>query len=144
MMRYFKRLPSYHGNPNIPQRQTPGSAGYDLEASETAVLQPNKPTLVPTGLTADIPEDEFLAIYIRSSLALKRGIFLANSVGIIDSDYFGNHIQVMLINMTNQPQTIEAGERIAQGIFQKYLITWNDHPIKEQRSGGFGSTDKKD
>jgi dUTP pyrophosphatase len=142
-MRQFKRLPSYHGNPNIPQRQTPGSAGYDLEAYESVTLYPNEPTLVPTGLTAYMPDDEFLAIYIRSSLALKRGIFLANSVGIIDSDYAGNHIQIMLINMTNQPQTIEAGERIAQGIFQKYLTTQNDQPIKEQRSGGFGSTDTR-
>ena len=74
----------------LPVRKTAGSAGYDLAAAETVVLQPHAVTVVPTGLKAYMEKDEYLSIFIRSSLAFKKGLMLANSTGIVDSDYYNN------------------------------------------------------
>ncbi|GAV26350.1 deoxyuridine 5'-triphosphate nucleotidohydrolase [Carboxydothermus islandicus] len=129
---------------NIPRRKTKASAGYDLEAAEDVVLNPGEVKLVPTGVKAYMPEDEVLLIYIRSSLAVKKGLILANGVGVVDADYYDNpenegHIMVPLFNPGKEPVTIRKGERIAQGIFTKYLKTEDDQ-AEGQRTGGFGST----
>ena len=75
---------------HLPIRKTAKSAGYDLEAAETTVLAPHAVTVVPTGLKAFMEGDEYLSIFIRSSLAFKKGLMLANSTGIVDSDYYNN------------------------------------------------------
>jgi len=129
---------------NLPQRKTRASAGYDLEAAEDVVLQPGEVKLIPTGVKAFMEEDEVLLIYLRSSLAVKRGLLLANGVGVVDADYYDNpenegHIMVPLYNPQKQPVIIKKGERIAQGIFTKYLKT-DDDQAAAARTGGFGST----
>lgn len=131
---------------SLPMRKTVDSAGYDIEAAETVMIQPKCLVVVKTGLKAFMGYDEYLAIHIRSSLAFKRHLMLVNSTGIIDSDYYNNednegHIMIGLYNFGEQVVTIEKGERIAQGIFSKYLIT-NEDNASGIRSGGIGSTGK--
>lgn len=131
---------------HIPERKTSGSSGYDLEASDDCIIWPHVVTAVPTGLKAYMQDDECLFIFIRSSMAFKKNITLANSVGIIDSDYYNNpdnegHLILCLVNNNDKAITIKKGDRIAQGIFMKYLTCDNDCS-DGQRTGGFGSTGK--
>lgn len=104
-------------------------------------------TLVATGIKAYMQEDEYLQIINRSSNPRKRYLALPNGIGIIDQDYYGNsdnegHIYVQLINYGWKDYTIQKGDRIAQGIFSKYLITDSDQGGLQARQGGFGSTDQ--
>ena len=146
-MRRFEVLSSWQEKEiNLPQRKTRASAGYDLEAGETVVLAPGRVTLVPTGLKAYMNQDEVLQLFIRSSLAVKSNLTLANSTAIIDADYVDNpdnegHLLLPLLNRGQEPVTIEKGQRIAQGIFFKYLCTDDDN-AEGERQGGFGSTGK--
>ena len=135
---------------NLPIRKTKYSAGYDMEAAEDCIVPPYKPgqnpTLVKTGLKAYMQDDEMLLIYNRSSNPKKKGLILANSVGVIDKDYYGNPdndgaIMFAFYNIKDEDCVIKKGEAIGQGIFQKYFVTDND--IAEgERLGGFGSTNK--
>ena len=129
---------------HIPERKTSGSSGYDLEAAENYVLAPHVITPIGTGLKAYMQDDGYLSIFIRSSLAFKKGLTLANNTGIIDSDYYNNpdnegHISIGLYNTGNEPVFIKKGDRIAQGIFMKYL-TCDDDCAEGERVGGIGST----
>ena len=137
-------------NINLPKRSTKYAAGYDVEAAEDTIIptfKPGvKPTLIPTGLKAYMQDDEMLCLYNRSSNPKKKGLVLANSVGIVDKDYYGNadndgHIMYAMWNFKDEDVKIEKGERIGQAIFQKYLIADNDS-ADSVRTGGFGSTDK--
>lgn len=124
----------------LPRRATALSAGYDLESATDVVLERGRIELVPTGLKAFMHEDEFLAIYIRSSLALRHGIILVNGVGVIDADYEGE-LLLPLMRVIDGEFRIERGMRIAQGIFRKYLTVDGDRiGLGAQRHGGFGST----
>ena len=134
---------------HIPVRKTKGAAAYDVEAAEDIIIpayKPGiKPTLIPTGLKAYCQEDEWYMLANRSS-GPKKGFVMANSIGIVDSDYYGNesndgHIFVQCINIKDEEVVIKKGERIAQAYFQKYLIT-DDDIAGEKRTGGFGSTTK--
>ena len=130
----------------LPVRKTCASAGYDIAAAENVCLQAGEMALIPTGLKAYMQPDEYLAIHIRSSLAVKQRLVLANSQGIIDADYYDNpdnegHILIALINGGSQDVVVSTGMRIAQGIFCKYLLTDRDELTgKEERTGGIGST----
>ena len=137
-------------NINLPVRKTKYSAGYDIEAAEDCTIPPfkrgDKPFLVKTGLKAYMQEDEYLKLCNRSSNPGKRGLILANSIGVVDSDYYGNedndgHIMYAFYNIKSEPVEIKKGECIGQAIFEKYLITDDDN-ANEERKGGFGSTDK--
>lgn len=132
---------------NLPRRATKHSAGYDVEAAEDIEIpsfRPGmKPTLIPTGLKAYCQPDEFYSVINRSSGA-KHGLVLANGIGIIDADYYENpendgHFQIMVINVSDQVLKIKKGERVAQVIFQKYLMADNDQ-AGGKRTGGIGST----
>lgn len=106
-----------------------------------------KPTLVHTGIKAYMQEDEYLAMANRSSNPIKRNLILTNGVGIIDSDYYNNkgnegEIMFQFINFGPKDVMICKGDRIGQGIFQKFLLTDTDVPGVE-RTGGHGSTDKQ-
>lgn len=133
----------------MPVRKTKTSAGYDICVPEDVALLPGRMVMVPTGVKAYMQEDEFLGVHIRSSMAIKKGIRLVNNVGIIDADYYNNpdnegHIMLALVNTGLEPMVLKKGERVAQGIFYKYLTTDDDKETeKEDRSGGFGSTGKK-
>ena len=135
---------------NLPERKTKYSAGYDIEAAEDTVVPSFKkgmnPTLIKTGIKAYMQDDEVLFLYNRSSNPKKKGLILANSVGVIDKDYYGNpdndgHIMFAFYNIKDEDITIKKGEAIGQGVFQKYLVT-DDDDAKGERMGGFGSTSK--
>lgn len=107
-----------------------------------------KSTLVPTALKVYMQEDEYLKVVNRSSNPLKRFLMLPNGIGIIDQDYYNNdhnegHLYVQLINYGIRDYQIEKGERIAQGIFTKYLKTDQDQGGVSERLGGFGSSDNE-
>lgn len=144
-MRRFAVVSSFAGKGiELPRRQTEGSAGYDLAAAEEVCIPAGEVRLVPTGLKVYLPPGEFLAVYIRSGLAARRGLQLANGVGIIDADYADNpenegHILVALYNRGPCPVHITRGERIAQGIFTPYAVTDDDY-VTGKRQGGLGST----
>lgn len=138
MIRGFEILESYSGI-NLPTRKTAFSAGYDLEAAANVIVTDKKISLVPTGLRAFFPSDEVLLIYMRSSLAVKHNLFLANGVGVIDADY-RDHIILPVMSFGGDFE-IKKGMRIAQGIFQKYLTVDGDKiGVGEVRRGRFGST----
>ena len=135
---------------NLPVRKTKYSAGYDIEAAEDCTIPPyvagSKPTLVKTGLKAYMEDDEMLLLYNRSSNPGKKGLVLANGVGVVDKDYYGNPdndgaVMFAFFNMKPEAVEIKKGDAIGQAIFQKYLITDDDIATGE-RGGGFGSTSK--
>ena len=135
---------------NIPYRKTKYSAGYDIEAAEDTVIPSFKkgmaPTLVKTGLKAYMQDDEVLMLYNRSSNPKKKGLILANSVGVVDKDYYGNtdndgHFMFAFYNIKDEDVFIKKGEAIGQAIFQKYFVTDDDN-AEGIRDGGFGSTNK--
>ncbi len=135
---------------NLPVRKTKFAAGYDIEAAEDIVIPSFKkgmaPTLIPTGVKAYMEDDEVLYLYNRSSNPKKKGLILANSVGVVDKDYYGNpdndgHIMFAFFNIKDEDITIKKGEAIGQGVFAKYLVT-DDDVAGGDRTGGFGSTDK--
>ena len=137
-------------NINLPVRKTKFAAGYDIEAAEDIVIPSFKkgmaPVLIPTGLKAYMEDDEVLYLYNRSSNPKKKGLILANSVGVVDKDYYGNpdndgHIMFAFFNIKDEDITIKKGEAIGQGVFAKYLVT-DDDVAGGDRTGGFGSTDK--
>ena len=135
---------------NLPVRKTKFSAGYDIEAAEEVVVPSFKkgmnPTLIKTGIKVYMQDDEVLMLYNRSSNPKKKGLILANSVGVIDKDYYGNqdndgHIMFAFYNIKDEDITIKKGEAIGQAVFQKYLVT-DDDSAEGERIGGFGSTNQ--
>lgn len=146
LTRYFKVVNQYQDQQiQLPKRATKRAAGYDLAAAAKITIKPQELILVPTGLKVHLLKDEVLLLYPRSSLALKKQLMIPNSVGVIDADYYENetnegHIFIPLYNLGKTDVVIEKGERIAQGIFQKYLLTVDDD-ANQNRKGGFGSTD---
>ena len=135
---------------NLPERKTKFAAGYDFECAEDIVIPSFKkgdaPTFIPTGIKAYMEDDEVLYLYNRSSNPKKKGLILANSVGVVDKDYYGNpdndgHIMFAFFNVKDEDITIKKGECIGQGVFMKYLLT-DDDQADGERTGGFGSTSK--
>ena len=136
---------------NLPIRKTKYSAGYDIEAAEDVVIPSFKkgvnPTLVKTGLKAYMQDDEVMLLYNRSSNPKKKGLILANSVGVVDKDYYGNpdndgHFMFAFYNIKDEDVMIKKGEAIGQAVFQKYFVT-DDDVAQGERLGGFGSTRKE-
>lgn len=130
----------------LPSRASSASAGYDFRSREEATILPGETKILFTGVKAQMPRNEVLLLAIRSSLGVKRGLSLANGVGVIDADYYGNpnndgEIGVALFNRGSTPAFIEKGERIAQGIFVPYM-TVDEEEATEKRLGGFGSSGK--
>ena len=133
------------GEAILPSRATPFSAGYDFHAcipvsSGSITIEPGQTAAIPTGITAYMPGDEVLLLFIRSGLARKQGLTLQNAVGVVDSDYYGSDIIFLIRNEGKDPVKIEHRDRIGQGIFMKYLLADNDQPPEVRRTGGFGST----
>lgn len=133
-------------NVELPKRKTKKSAGYDFFAVEDFTLYPNKLCIIPTGVKAYMEDDEVLYLHIRSSVAFKRGVRMLNSIGVIDADFVDNpdnegEISLGLLSHNDDIVHIQKGERIAQGVFHKFLIT-DDDDAEGKRVGGIGSTDK--
>ena len=145
-MRVFYKV-SYNESGILPTRADNGSAGYDFYSPEDVVIAPREMKVVKTYIKASMERDEVLMLFVRSSVGIKRHLCLANGTGIIDSTYYDNpdnegNIMVAMYNYGDEVQEIKKGERFAQGIFLKYLITDNDSPLNAQRLGGIGSSGK--
>lgn len=133
---------------NLPERKTKFSAGYDVEAAEDVTVPSFKkgtnPTLIKTGIKAYMGDNEYLMLANRSSNPKKKGLILANSVGIIDKDYYENedndgHFMFAFYNIKEEDIVIKKGEIVGQAIFMPFLIADNDE-AQGTRKGGFGST----
>lgn len=130
----------------LPERSTAVSAGYDFYNPEEVEIQAGQIKYVKTGVKAVFPEGEMLMLCNRSSNPKKKGLVLANGVGIVDSDYYNNpdnegEIAFAFMNITSEPVVLQAGEKLGQGIFVKFGIVDDDN-AEGTRTGGWGSTGK--
>ena len=129
----------------LPKRATIGSAGYDFVSPVEVTVEPGETALIPTGIRAEMDPGWVLLLFPRSSLGFKYSLRLANTVGVIDSDYAfaknEGHIMVKLRNPLSVPVTIGRGDRFCQGIFLPYGTAEEDE-VTAGRVGGFGSTDR--
>ena len=133
---------------NLPKRKTKYSAGYDFECAEDIIVPTfkpgQKPTLISTGVKSYMQDNEVLLLANRSSNPKKKGLVLANGVGVVDKDYYGNedndgHIMFAFYNIGDSDIEIKKGEAIGQGMFMNYQVTDTD-VAEGDRVGGFGST----
>lgn len=144
-MRKFEKV-SRIEDVKLPERSTKNSAGYDFFNPNKVVCKSHEITMIPTGIKAQFPEDEALFLFNRSSNPKKKGLIILNGVGVVDSDYYNNadnegEMAFVFYNMLNEDVTLEAGEKLGQGIFMKYAKVDND-TAEAKRTGGFGSTGK--
>lgn len=132
-------------NANIPHYATTGAAAVDLYGCDAMDIQPGETVFIDTGVAFEIPEGFVGLVYARSGLACKKGLALANGVGVIDSD-FRDSVKVALHNHSNQTRTVVAGERLAQMIVTKYphveFEEVDELQETERGLGGFGSSGK--
>ena len=133
-------------DPNValPKYETAGAAGFDLAASVDIDVQPGEVTLVPTGLVIEVPAGHFLGVFARSSTPLKRGLMVANGVGVVDEDYCGptDEIRIEVYNFTPRAVHVARGDRLAQGVVMPFeRVEWREgaEPGRASR-GGFGAT----
>lgn len=131
----------------LPVRGDVGSAGYDFFSNDSVMIRPGEKFLFWTDVKAYMQQDEVLKLYIRSSLGTKQDLVIANGTGIIDASYYNNpsnegNIGICLYNRGEEAVEIKQGDRIAQGIFSKYLVADNDSVLKQERTGGFGSSNQ--
>ena len=144
---FLVKIINKSSNP-LPEYATPGSSGMDVRAwlENPVIINPLERTLIPTGIFIELPEGYEIQIRPRSGLAVKQGITCLNTPGTIDADYRGE-IKVILINLSNEPQTLQNGDRIAQMVLQKVeKIIWQ--PVEginetDRGAGGFGHTGKQ-
>lgn len=133
------------GSPyRLPERSTKNAAGYDFYNPERVEINPNEIVYVKTGIKAKFPEEVALLLLNRSSNPKKKGLELANGVGLVDADYYDNpdnegEIAFAFKNTKDYIVTIEEGEKLGQGVFVPFFIT-NDDNTENERTGGFGST----
>jgi dUTP pyrophosphatase len=141
MILKIKRLQSAVG---LPEPATSHAAGFDLAAATDIEIPARSIRLVGTGLVIAVPEGHFLGIFARSSTPLKRGLMVANGVGVIDADYCGpdDEIKIQVLNITDAPVKVTRGDRLAQGIVLPCpRIEWEEvAEMTVPTRGGFGST----
>lgn len=145
----FKNIDAKYSDLITPKRSTNHSAGYDFYLPYDLTIQPNQVVCIKTGIKVSLNNDEFLAIYIRSSLGFKYNIRMCNQVGIIDSDYYNNidnegHILIKLKNEGDNTITLKKNDRFVQGIIQKYYLIEDEKEIENIRVGGIGSSGRRD
>jgi dUTP pyrophosphatase len=128
----------------LPRPASGGAAGFDLASAVDVEVPPRAICLIGTGLVVAVPEGHFLGIFARSSTPLKRGLMVANGVGVIDADYCGpdDEVKIQVLNITDQPALVKRGDRLAQGIvLPAARVTWEEvDRIRASSRGGFGST----
>ena len=133
----------------LPKRSTSKSAGYDIRSITSGTIKPGESMVFKTGLKVSMNDDEVFYIFDRSSLGYKYDVSLSNSVGVIDADYYNNednegHFSIKLINHGEKDFEVKVGDRIAQGVFMKYLCVDDEEKTDKKRKGGFGSTGKEE
>lgn len=131
----------------LPVRSDIGSAGYDFYSPIEVEILPGERSTIWTDIKSYMGNDEVLKIYPRSSMGIKYGLQLANTTGIIDSSYYNNsdndgNIGICIINTSTKSYKISVGDRIGQGIFQKYLVADNDNILNQERTSGIGHSGK--
>jgi dUTP pyrophosphatase len=128
----------------LPRYETDGAAAFDLAAADDVVVAAGGVALVPTGLVVEVPAGMFLGIFARSSTPLKRGLMVANGVGVVDPDYCGpqDEVKIAVMNFTGAAVTVARGDRIAQGMFlMAPRVTWDETTeLGDDSRGGFGAT----
>jgi dUTP pyrophosphatase len=128
----------------LPRYETDRAAAFDFSAADDVAIEPGRVALVPTGLVIEVPDGLFLGIFARSSTPLKRGLMVANGVGVVDPDYCGpaDEVKIAVVNFTNAVVTVRRGDRIAQGIFLPApRVTWHEvDQLRDGSRGGFGAT----
>ena len=131
----------------LPTYATEGSVGFDLIARETVVIEPGRIELVPGNVIVEVPNGYMLAVASRSSTPKKKGLTPPHGFGVIDRDYCGpeDEVKIQVYNFSDQPVTVERGEKIAQGVFVRVdAFEWEEvDSIRDESRGGFGSTDAK-
>lgn len=141
------RVKKLHPNAVLPTYGSAEAAGADLYAclESEVTIQPGEVFWVPTGIALEVPKGCAGLVYARSSMGAKRGLAPANKVGVVDSDYRGE-IRVVLLNHSNQPQTLQPGERVAQFVITPVLQPAYEEVDEltdtDRGAGGFGSTGK--
>ena len=129
---------------SLPSYGTAEAAGFDLSAAHDVTIAPGQVVLVRTGLVIEVPSGYFLGIFARSSTPLKRGLLVANGVGVIDPDYSGptDEILIAVLNFTRSDVHVARGDRLAQGIvLPAPHISWEEVPeLRDAARGGFGAT----
>lgn len=130
----------------MPIRATKHSAGYDMYSPIDVTIEPGQMQMIWTNVKAQFNDDEVLLLCVTSGMG-KHGVMLANTLGIIDSDYYSNegndgNIGIRLYNFSSEPYVVKAGDKIGQGMFMKYLCVDNEEEVTSVRKGGFGSTVK--
>jgi dUTP pyrophosphatase len=130
----------------LPNRHTSNSAGYDFHAVFDFILAPGEIVKIPTGIKVIMEPDEFFMIVVRSSMGFKYNVRMCNQIGIIDADYYNNeenegHMWIAFQNEGKEPWIVKKGDRIAQGIFVKYLLVDNEDSTSEIRKGWSASED---
>jgi dUTP pyrophosphatase len=139
--RGFEIIEGYEGKATLPVRKTRYSAGYDISAAGFYKILPGDVVSVDTGITSYMQEDEFLSLHVRSGLAKVHRLGLQNQTGIVDMDYYGKPIMLLVKNEGESTFLIKPGDRICQGVFKKYLLADDDNYNEgNTRTGGFGST----
>lgn len=138
------RIHRLHPAVPVPAYQTAGAAGFDLAASAEVTIAPGAIALIPTGLVVEVPAGHFLGIFARSSTPLKKGLIVANGVGVLDSDYCGptDELKIQVMNVTTSPVTVATGDRIAQAVVIPYVRAEIEDGTGATGAsrGGFGST----
>jgi dUTP pyrophosphatase len=138
------RIARIRPSATLPTPATEGAAGFDLTAAEAVSIPPHAIRLVGTGLVIAVPHGHFLGIFARSSTPLKRGLIVANGIGVVDADYCGptDEIRIQLLNITDAPVEVQVGDRLAQGIvLPAPAVTWDEVEVMDGPDrGGFGST----
>ena len=128
----------------MPRYETAGAAAFDFTAAEEVVVAPGGVALVPTGLVVEVPLGMFLGIFARSSTPMKRGLMVANGIGVVDPDYCGpeDEVKIAVMNFTTAAVTVKRGDRIAQGMFLTApRVTWEEaSELRQDSRGGFGAT----
>lgn len=128
----------------LPEPATAGAAGFDLAAAHDLEIPPGAIRLVGTGLVIEVPNGWFLGIFARSSTPLKRGLMVANGVGVVDADYCGpaDEVKIQVMNITNAAVSVRRGDRLAQGIvLEAPRVEWREvEEVTRETRGGFGST----
>ena len=131
----------------LPRYETDGSAGFDLLCRESVTIAPQTVALIPANVIVETPPGYMLMVTLRSSTPRKQGLLIPHGVGIIDQDYCGegDEIQIQIYNFTDQPVTVDRGDRIAQGIFVRVdTAQWSEvSEMSSETRGGFGSTDNR-
>lgn len=129
---------------SLPRYESAQAAAFDLASSADVVIPAGTVILVPTGLVIEVPAGMFLGIFARSSTPLKRGLMIANGVGVVDPDYCGpaDEVKIAVLNFTSDPVQVKAGDRLAQGILlPANRVEWEETADTTRDSrGGFGST----